>query len=106
MRFVVIEKGSNITELRFGEVDFHKNLVLAGEKCLGGGFAKVKADAKQVIMWDKSHDFGYPKFAKHNVIDADPGDGDPWTGYDFYYVPDIMMPKDEDYRIEVTFEEL
>lgn len=106
MRFVVIEKDPETTELRFGYVNWHKDLVCPGEKCVGGGFAVVKNDDKQVIMWDKSHDFGYPKFAKHNVIDADPGDGDPWAGYDFYYLPDLFMPMDEDYRIEVTFEEL
>lgn len=56
-------------------------------------------------MWDKSFDFGWPKFAKHNVIDAC-GDSDPWSTYEFHYVPDISMPKDEDSRLEVTFEEL
>lgn len=105
MHFVVIEKDQETTELRFGYVNWHKDLVCPGEKCVGGGFAVVKNDDKQVIMWDESCDFGYPKFAKHNVIDTC-GQSDPWNAYDFHYVPDIMMPKDDDSRLEVTFEEL
>lgn len=97
LKFVLIEKENNVAEIRLFNVEVHSDLVHEGEKCLGGGFFKFKEDKKQVIMWDKSHDFGYPQFENREIVCYD----DDWEGFNFYYVPDLFMPLDADSKVDV-----
>jgi hypothetical protein len=97
LKFVLIEKENNVAELRFANVELHSDMVLKGEKCLGGGFFKIKEDTKQLIMWDKSHDFGYPKFEGKKIVTEEFG----FEDYTFYYVPDLFMPLDADSKVDV-----
>lgn len=98
-KFVCIQK-PNKTEIRLGDVENHCDLVLKNEKCSGGGYYKVEEEEKTVILWDKSFDYGYPKFTDTNTVD------ELWKDYTFYYVPDLFMPLDDCYLINVEFEEL
>lgn len=95
-KFVLVERKDGSAEIRLACVENHCDMLDKGETCLGGGLFKVNKERKQVVMWDKSFDFGYPKFAERNVcLDDD------YEGYDFYYVPDLFLPKDEEYRVSV-----
>lgn len=93
-KFILVERNDG-AELRLGCVENHADLLRAGEKCLGGGFFKVSDALKRVVMWDKSHDFGYPDFSRRTVLP----DGR-YRGYSFYCVPDLFMPM-EDYEVTV-----
>lgn len=97
-KFVLVQKEEGVTEIRFGCVEVHDDLVHEGEKCLGGGLFKVKEDTRQVLMWDKSHDFGYPKFGGRLIVSDDK-----LKGFLFYYLPDLFMPLDDDYKVNVEF---
>ena len=70
-KFVLVQKEEGVTEIRLGCVEVHCDLLRENEKCLGGGFFKVKEDKRQVLMWDKSHDFGYPKFGGRSFVSND-----------------------------------
>lgn len=98
-KFVCIKKEDKV-EIRLGDVENHSDLVLAKETCVGGGFYNVRENEKTVLLWDSSFAYGYPKFGDKNVVD------DLWEGYTFYYLPDLFMPLDDCYKINVEFEEL
>lgn len=97
-KFVLVQKEEGVTEIRLGCVEVHCDLLRENEKCLGGGFFKVKEDKRQVLMWDKSHDFGYPKFGGRSFVS-----NDKLKGFSFYYLPDLFMPLDDEYKINVEF---
>lgn len=98
-KFVCI-KNEDKVEIRLGNVQNHSDLVLPKETCTGGGSYIVREDEKLVRLWDSSFDYGHPKFGDKNVVD------DSWEGYTFYYLPDLSMPLDDCYKIDVDFEEL
>lgn len=98
-KFVCIKKEDKV-EIRLGDVQNHSDLVLPKETCVGGGFYNVRENERVVILWDKSYDYGYPEFNSVNDIDED------WKGYTFYYLPDLFMPLDDCYKIEVNFVEM
>lgn len=97
LKFVLIERPNNEAEIRLFNVEMHCDLVRNGEKCLGGGFWKFDDDKKQIVMWDKSFDFGYPKFEGKKIICYD----EDWEDFEFYYVYDLFMPRDEESKINI-----
>lgn len=107
-KFVLIEKPDNCAELVLGDVEFHRNLLWKGQKCLGGGFFKVKEDNRQIIMWGKSDDYGYPKFkgnqcyADWEILEINGIDAINHTDWSFYYLPDVSMPIDDLYKVNIV----
>ena len=107
-KFVLIDRGNDTTEIRFGCVEMHSDLVSGNEKCTGGGMYAVRKDRKQILLYDKSYDYGYPHFGGRTVIDREAFDDleAEWSGYKFYNLPDIFMPADEDYEVKIAFADL
>ncbi len=45
---------------RMGMVGQHKELLVPGEQCIGGGYFFVDSDNKSIILDRESYDFGRP----------------------------------------------
>ena len=45
---------------RLGMVDMHKDLLMHGEQCIGGGYYRFEHDNKCLILEGASYDFGQP----------------------------------------------
>ena len=50
--------------LRLGMVTLHRDLLMAHEQCLGGGFYEFDYVANQMILSGKSFDYGNPRWDK------------------------------------------
>lgn len=48
--------------LRIGNVQMHKDLLLAGDTCIGGGFWEVDTISMRLQLSGKSYDYGKPKW--------------------------------------------
>jgi len=56
-KFIVVkDKSSNEILFQFGDVEFHKDLLKANQKCLGGGFYEI--EDSNLFLYGESHDFG------------------------------------------------
>lgn len=49
---------TNTDRLRLGRVNLHKELLLPGEYCLGGGFYEFDYVGGRLLLSGKSYDFG------------------------------------------------
>lgn len=66
-KFVITMEG----ELRFGDVEYHKELLpWRNNECFGGGFWKIESGS--ISLYGRSYDFGAPDFDQVRSID--------WTG--------------------------
>lgn len=54
---------TNTGQFRFGNVRLHRELLLPGEDCLGGGFYEFNYSNASMLLWGKSYDFGRPAFS-------------------------------------------
>ncbi|MCM1451119.1 MAG: hypothetical protein NC102_02585 [Clostridium sp.] len=54
---------TNTGHFRFGNVRLHRDLLLPGEECLGGGFYEFSYASASMLLWGKSYDFGRPAFS-------------------------------------------
>ena len=57
-KFIVTQNGF----LRLGIVRMHKDLLQAGDVCLGGGFYKIDYVSNRIILDGGSFDFGAPRW--------------------------------------------
>ena len=57
-KFIVTQNGF----LRLGIVRMHKDLLQAGDVCLGGGFYKIDYVSNRIILDGESFDFGAPRW--------------------------------------------
>lgn len=48
--------------LRIGYVRMHKDLLLPGDTCIGGGFWEVDTISQRLLLSGKSYDYGKPKW--------------------------------------------
>ena len=80
-KFIITNDG----ELRFGHVDYHRELIPWGEDdCLGGGFWRINAGGQSIDLYGRSFDFGPADFDRVHSID--------WTGIGGRPVPLFFYP--------------
>jgi hypothetical protein len=48
--------------VRIGYVRMHKDLLLPGDTCIGGGFWEVDTISQRLLLSGKSYDYGKPKW--------------------------------------------
>lgn len=54
---------TNMGVFRFGDVNLHKELLLPGEECIGGGMYEFDYVNKRMLLYGKSYDFGRVKWS-------------------------------------------
>lgn len=63
-KFVITGNG----EFRFGTVRHHKDLLLHGEHCLGGGYYEFDVVAMRLLLSGESSDFGAPRWNRIDTL--------------------------------------
>ncbi len=63
-KFIVTSDG----RFRFGDVNLHKDLLLPGEDCIGGGMYEFDTISSRMLLWGKSYDFGRVKWTWINTL--------------------------------------
>ena len=63
-KFIISDRG----HLRLGMVTLHRDLLLAHEQCLGGGFYEFDYVGNRLILSGKSFDYGPPRWGKIEVL--------------------------------------
>jgi len=58
-KFIVTSDG----RFRYGDVRLHKNLLLPGEDCIGGGMYEFDYPGSRMLLWGESYDFGRVKWS-------------------------------------------
>ena len=54
--------------LRLGMVNMHKDLLLPGDECIGGGYYQLDYVSNRLILDRKSYDYGNPKWHWLDVL--------------------------------------
>lgn len=54
--------------LRLGMVTMHRDLLMAHEQCLGGGFYEFDYTTNRLLLSGKSFDYGPPRWSKIDVL--------------------------------------
>lgn len=73
-KFIITGEG----HLRFGRVYLHKDLLMAGEKCVyGGGLWTIDEGRGAIVLYGRSFDFGPPDFDYVRKIEWDGIGGTP-----------------------------
>ncbi len=57
--------------LRLGLVDQHRDLLLPGEQCYGGGWYEFNAARTRMLLYRQSYDFGPPQWHLFDDIHVD-----------------------------------
>ena len=57
-KFILTDSG----HLRLGEVTLHRDLLLPGEQCMGGGFYHFDYVGNRLVLDRESYDYGRPKW--------------------------------------------
>ena len=63
-KFIITSGG----HLRLGMVTLHRDLLMAHEECLGGGFYEYDYPSNMLILSGKSFDYGPPRWGKVTVL--------------------------------------
>lgn len=63
-KFIITSGG----HLRLGMVTLHRDLLMAHEDCLGGGFYEVCYAENKLALSGKSFDYGSPRWGKIDVL--------------------------------------
>lgn len=63
-KYVLVKRNDGKICMRYANTDFHKNMVLYGDTCLGGGMFTFDDENNEMKLWGKSDDFGEPQFDK------------------------------------------
>lgn len=79
-KFILTDSG----EVRLGMVQMHKDLLLSGESCLGGGYYQFYYVGNRLLLSGRSYDFGRPKW---NLVDS-VAVPEAYAGLSIYYSPD------------------
>lgn len=68
-KYVVLRKPGGELQFRMSKsVEYHRELVQGGYECLGGGRFYVNQEDKEIILYDKSDDYG--EASKQDIIQA------------------------------------
>ena len=54
--------------LRLGMVTLHRDLLMAHEQCLGGGFYEFDYSGNRLLLSGKSFDYGPPRWSKIDIL--------------------------------------
>lgn len=57
-KFIITADG----HFRFGMVNQHKDLLLSGDQCIGGGFYSFDHVSNRLLLDSSSYDFGRPRW--------------------------------------------
>lgn len=57
-KFIITRKG----DFRLGDVRLHKDLLLPGDECYGGGFYEIDYATSRLLLEGESYDFGPPRW--------------------------------------------
>ncbi len=79
-KFIITMTG----HLRLGMVTLHKDLLMTGDKCLGGGYYEFDYVSNQIILSGHSSDFGKPLWHCLSTIKI-PKE---YVGFSIQYKPD------------------
>lgn len=63
-KFIITSGG----HLRLGMVTLHRELLMAHEQCLGGGFYEFDYSSGRLILSGKSFDYGPPRWGKIDIL--------------------------------------
>lgn len=63
-KFIITSQG----HLRLGMVTLHRDLLMAHEQCLGGGFYEFDYASNRLLLSGKSFDYGYPQWGRIDVL--------------------------------------
>lgn len=63
-KFIITSSG----HLRLGMVTLHRELLMAHEDCLGGGFYEYDYVGNRLLLSGKSFDYGPPRWGKIDVL--------------------------------------
>lgn len=63
-KFIISSGG----HLRLGMVTLHRDLLMAYEDCLGGGFYEIDYVGNRLLLSGKSFDYGPPRWSKISVL--------------------------------------
>ena len=63
-KFIITANGF----LRLGMVNMHKDLLLPGDECIGGGYYQFDYVSNRLILDRKSYDYGKPKWHWLDVL--------------------------------------
>lgn len=58
-KFIITRDG----HFRFGEVRMHKDLLLPGDQCYGGGFYEIDYVSNRILLRGASYDYGRPRWS-------------------------------------------
>lgn len=92
-KFIVTRRGI----LRLGHVAMHKDLLLPGDSCMGGGLWQLEPITMQLVLSSRSYDFGEPLWTylcDNSVTLKVPRD---FQGLAIVYRPD--QPGDPEFRV-------
>lgn len=56
--------------LRLGMVNMHKDLLLPGDECIGGGYYQFDYVSNRLILDRKSYDYGKPKWHLLDILNV------------------------------------
>lgn len=76
-KFIITSRG----ELRMGDVNMHRNLLLPGDHCLGGGYWSIDYVSLTVVLSGMSQDYGEPQWGRVDVLWVPSG----YSGMRFVY---------------------
>lgn len=63
-KFIITSRGY----LRLGMVTLHRDLLMAHEDCLGGGFYEFDYTGSRLLLSGKSFDYGPPRWGKIDIL--------------------------------------
>lgn len=63
-KFIITSSG----HLRLGMVTLHRDLLMAYEQCLGGGFYEFDYAGNRLLLSGKSFDYGPPRWSKVDIL--------------------------------------
>jgi hypothetical protein len=63
-KFIITSSG----HLRLGMVTLHRDLLMAYEQCLGGGFYEFDYAGNRLLLSGKSFDYGPPRWGKVETL--------------------------------------
>ena len=63
-KFIITSGG----HLRLGMVTLHRDLLMAHEQCLGGGFYEFDYSGNRLLLSGKSFDYGPPRWGKIEIL--------------------------------------
>lgn len=97
-KFIITGDG----HLRMGMVNLHRDLLLPGDTCLGGGFYRFDYVRNRLILERSSFDYGPPQWGRLECLLVE----EPYHGLGIVYIPDSRHeePLELTSLLRVTYE--